>query len=250
MQDPIALVPTMGALHAGHLELIKQARQLSPSVVLSIFVNPLQFDNPDDLARYPRDLAADTQKAMNAGATQVWAPEYIEIYPNQITKISAGILGEIFEGRERVGHFDGMLTVVNRLFEIVKPTFALFGEKDFQQLFIVKKWVKENEIPVRIISVPTVRASDGLALSSRNVRLSEAGHQSALAISRALRADSRSEMHRILRAEPGLTLDYAEIIDEDTFEVARSATLRPRGIIAGWVEKVRLIDNMTMRVNQ
>ena len=250
MQDPIALVPTMGALHAGHLELIKQARKLSPSVVLSIFVNPLQFDNPDDLARYPRDLVADTQKAMSAGAAQVWAPEYSEIYPNQITKISAGILGKKFEGREREGHFDGMLTVVNRLFEIVKPTFALFGEKDFQQLFIVKKWVKENEIPVRIISVPTVRASDGLSLSSRNARLSVAGHQRALAISRALCADSKSEMHRILHAEPGLTLDYAEIIDEDTFEVASSATSRPRGIIAGWVEKVRLIDNMTMGVNQ
>jgi pantoate--beta-alanine ligase len=187
---------------------------------------------------------------MNAGATQVWAPEYSDIYPNQITKISAGLVGEIFEGRERIGHFDGMLTVINRLFEIVKPKFALFGEKDYQQLFIVNKWVKENEIPVRIISVPTARTADGLALSSRNVRLSEAGFQSALAISRSLKAGSRSEMHRILRAEPGLTLDYAEIIDETTFEVAGSATSRPRGIIAGWVERVRLIDNMSMGVNQ
>ncbi len=250
MQDSIALVPTMGALHAGHLELIKRARQLTSSVVLSIFVNPLQFESAEDLAKYPRDLPGDTEKAISAGATRVWAPQYDEIYPGEITSISAGSVGEIFEGRERMGHFDGMLTVVNRLFEIVKPKYALFGEKDFQQLFIVKKWVQDNEIPVEIISLPTVRDRDGLALSSRNSRLSSAGRKSALVINRALRSGGRSEMHQILMAEPGFTLDYAEIVDEVTFELAGPETRAPRGIIAGWVDGLRLIDNMSMGVNQ
>lgn len=250
MPDSIALVPTMGALHGGHLELIKRARQLTSSVVLSIFVNPLQFESADDLAKYPRDLIGDTEKAISAGATRVWAPQREEIYPGEIIRISAGSIGEIFEGRERTGHFDGMLTVVNRLFEIVKPKYALFGEKDFQQLFIVKKWVQDNDIPVEIISLPTVRDGDGLALSSRNSRLSSVGRKSALVINRALRSNGRSEMHQILMAEPGFTLDYADIVDEATFELAGHETRAPRGIIAGWVDGVRLIDNMSMGENR
>ena len=248
MSDSIAFVPTMGALHAGHLGLIKRARQLTSSVVLSIFVNPLQFDSADDLAKYPRDLAGDTEKAISAGATRVWAPQYNEIYPGEITRVSAGSVGGLFEGRERIGHFDGMLTVVNRLFEIVKPKYALFGEKDFQQLFIVKKWVRENGIPVEIISLPTIRDEDGLALSSRNSRLSSAGRKSALVINRALRSGGRSEMHQILLEEPGFTLDYAEIVDEATFEIAGPESSGPRAIIAGWVEGLRLIDNMAMTI--
>ena len=246
MSETVAFVPTMGALHAGHLELIKRARTLSDEVVVSIFVNPLQFENPDDLAKYPRDIEGDTEKALSAGATRVWAPSYDEVYPSEILKISAGELGQRFEGRERVGHFDGVLTVVNRLFELVKPNFAIFGEKDFQQLFIIKNWVKENQIPVEIIAHPTVRDSDGLALSSRNHRLSAIGRKSALVIHRALVAASREEMLQILASEPGFKLDYAEIIDEETFEIASSASTYKRGIIAGWVNGVRLIDNSPM----
>lgn len=236
----------MGALHAGHLELIRRARQSCPEVVVSIFVNPLQFESAADLQNYPRDLVGDTEKALSAGATRVWAPEYSEIYPGEISKISAGLIGEKFEGRERVGHFDGMLTVVNRLFEIVKPTLAIFGEKDFQQLFLVKKWVRENGVPVEILSAPTVRLDNGLALSSRNIRLTGPGLKSALVINRALRSQEREQMVQILSEEPGFKLDYAEIIDEATFELAGPLTASPRGIIAGWVDGVRLIDNMAM----
>lgn len=246
MQDAIAFVPTMGALHAGHLELIKRARDLSSNVVVSIFVNPLQFENPDDLKNYPRDLEGDTAKAIAAGATRVWAPPYQEIYPTDILKISAGPIGEIFEGRNRRGHFEGVLTVINRFFEILEPRYAFFGEKDFQQLFIVKKWVRENQIPVQIMAVPTSRASDGLALSSRNVRLSQDDRRSALIINRALQATTRDEMHRTLVSEPNFQMDYAEVIDEESFEIANSETEFQRGIIAGWVNGVRLIDNMPM----
>ncbi len=246
MSETVAFVPTMGALHAGHLELIKRARILSDEVAVSIFVNPLQFENPDDLAKYPRDIEGDTEKALSAGATRVWAPTYEEIYPSGIVKISAGELGQRFEGRERVGHFDGVLTVVNRLFQLVKPNFAIFGEKDFQQLFIIRNWVRENQIPVEIIGHPTVRDSDGLALSSRNQRLSEADRKSALVIHRALGAATKEEMLQILATEPGFRLDYAEIIDEQSFEIANPDTAHKRGIIAGWVKEVRLIDNSPM----
>ena len=250
MQDAIAFVPTMGALHAGHLELIRRAGELSSNVVVSIFVNPLQFENKADLENYPRDLPGDTARAIAAGATQVWAPTLREIYPDNIVEISAGSVGEIFEGRNRSGHFDGVLTVISRFFEILKPRYAIFGEKDFQQLFIVKKWVRENEIPVEIIVVPTSRDRDGLALSSRNIRLSGADRGSALIINQAFRATTKKEMLKILQREPNFQLDYAEVIDEDTFEIAHSDTGSQRGIIAGWVNGVRLIDNMPMGRDQ
>jgi len=246
MQDSIALVPTMGALHAGHLELIRRARELSSTVVISLFVNPLQFESATDLSNYPRDLAGDTAKALAAGATRVWAPAYEEIYPAEIVKISAGAIGEIFEGRHRVGHFDGVLTVVSRLFDSVKPNYAIFGEKDFQQLFIIKKWVAQNDLPIDIIAVPTVRDSDGLALSSRNIQLTPVGRRTALVISRALRAGDKAGMLRMLATEPGFRVDYAEVIDEETFELALPETQFKRGIIAGWVNGLRLIDNMRM----
>ena len=249
MSDAIAFVPTMGALHAGHLELIKRARELSTEVVVSIFVNPLQFESSEDLAKYPRDISGDTEKALTAGASRIWAPTYQEIYPAEIEKISAGAIGEIFEGRHRTGHFDGMLTVVHRLFELVQPRYAIFGEKDFQQLFIVKKWVRENDIPVEIISAPTVRDKDGLALSSRNVRLSESERQSALVINRALATGNKEGMLSTLATEPLFQLDYAEVIDEESFEVATPDSEFKRGIVAGWINGVRLLDNMAMGSN-
>ena len=248
MKDAIAFVPTMGALHGGHLALIKRARELSATVVVSIFINPLQFESAEDLARYPRDLASDTKKAIEAGASRVWAPTYEEIYPGDIDKERAGRLGREFEGKERVGHFDGVLTVVKRLFELVNPDYAIFGEKDFQQLFIIKRWVHENQIPITIISVPTIRDINGIALSSRNSRLTATDLQAAGIINRALRSGSKEEMLGILATEPRFDVDYAEIIDEETFAAATAGTAHARGVVAGWINGVRLIDNMPMEV--
>jgi len=246
MNEFKAFVPTMGALHDGHLELITQAKKLTDDVTVSIFVNPLQFENAKDLETYPRDLAGDTAKALAAGASKVWAPTFDEIYPGEIHKESAGALGELFEGEHRPGHFDGVLTVIKRLFEIVTPTHVFMGEKDFQQLFIIRRWVAERGLPIEIIGVPTVRTPDGLALSSRNIRLSTEDLKAALVINKALRAHDKASMLEILATEPKFEVDYADVIDEETFQVATSFTRRPRGIIAGWLNGVRLIDNMPM----
>jgi pantoate--beta-alanine ligase len=249
-----AFVPTMGALHAGHLSLIQLAKKYSDDVVVSIFVNPLQFENKDDLAKYPRDIDGDLRLARSAGATDIWAPTYEEIYPDNPTIISAGPLANTYEGVNRPGHFDGVVTVVDRLFKKVQPHYAIFGEKDFQQLFIIKEWVRKNQIPVEIISAPLIRDSDGLALSSRNIRLGEEGRKTALVISRALyeAAESRNPEERmleILSSEPGFSLDYAVVIDEESFELATPASTKRRALIAGWVNGVRLLDNMAMSVS-
>jgi pantoate--beta-alanine ligase len=248
-----AFVPTMGALHAGHLSLIELAKSYSDEVAVSIFVNPLQFENKDDLAKYPRDLEADKKLAMSAGATEIWAPTVDEIYPDDPSIISAGELGNKYEGVNRPGHFDGVLTVVDRLFKHVQPKYAIFGEKDFQQLFLIKQWVRRNKIPVEIICAPLIRDTDGLALSSRNVRLGDQGRKSALVISRALRAaraslDPKATIHEVLASEPGFTLDYAVVIDEASFEETTALTPNSRALIAGWVNGVRLLDNMQMSV--
>ena len=231
------LVPTMGALHKGHQALIKRARELDKEVVVSIFVNPLQFTEAEDIEKYPRTPETDIQIATLAGATEVWFPTYEEIYPSQPVQISAGPVGDLYEGASRPGHFAGVLTVVNRLFEIVKPSAAVFGEKDFQQLWLVKNYFKKMEI----VSVPTVREFDGLALSSRNIRLTNSDREAALIISKALKEPNR--MHEILATEPAFKLDYAEIIDEKTFQLASANTQNRRAIIAGWVNGVRLLEN-------
>ncbi len=237
------LVPTMGALHKGHQALIKRARELDKEVVVSIFVNPLQFTDATDLEKYPRTPETDIQIATLAGATQVWFPNYDEIYPSEPTQISAGAVGDLYEGAARPGHFAGVLTVVNRLFEIVKPNAAVFGEKDFQQLWLIKNHFKK----VEIVAVPTVREFDGLALSSRNIRLTPADREAALIISKALKDPTR--MHEILATEPAFKLDYAEIIDEKTFQLASATTQNKRAIIAGWVNGVRLLDNAVVENN-
>lgn len=237
------LVPTMGALHKGHQALIKRARELDKEVVVSIFVNPLQFTDAADLEKYPRTPEADIQIATLAGATEVWFPNYDEIYPSNPTQISAGSVGDLYEGASRPGHFAGVLTVVNRLFEIVKPSAAIFGEKDFQQLWLIKNHFKKIEI----VAVPTVREFDGLAMSSRNIRLTESDRAAALVISKALKEPDR--MHEILATEPAFKLDYAEIIDEKTFQLANEATQNKRAIIAGWVNGVRLLDNAVVETN-
>ena len=237
------LVPTMGALHKGHQALIKRARELDKEVVVSIFVNPLQFTDAADLEKYPRTPETDIQIATLAGATEVWFPNYEEIYPNEPVQISAGAVGDLYEGASRPGHFAGVLTVVNRLFEIVKPSAAVFGEKDFQQLWLIKNHFKKIEIA----SVPTVREFDGLALSSRNIRLTESDRAAALIVSKALKEPNR--MHEILATEPAFKLDYAEIIDEKTFQIASATTQNKRAIIAGWVNGVRLLDNAVVESN-
>lgn len=245
LKHPLAFVPTMGALHAGHESLIKLARKQCGEVVLSIFVNPLQFENQEDLAKYPRTPERDIALAEKSGATFVWQPTLEEIYPSEPKIISAGPIGKLFEGVHRFGHFDGVLTVVKRLFDLVKPDFAYFGEKDYQQLFLIRKMVKELNLDIEIVSAPIIRDGDGLALSSRNIRLDSDGRKAALIVSKALRegGHNREAVHKILANEPKLILDYAEVIDEDTFELARESTKNKRTLIAGWVDGVRLIDN-------
>ena len=244
------LVPTMGSLHRGHQALIKRARTVSKEVIVSIFVNPLQFENKEDLEKYPRSPQLDIELATLAGATEVWFPEYKDIYPGEITTLSAGPIGSILEGESRPAHFDGVLTVVNRLFEMVKPTHAVFGEKDFQQLFLIKNISKK----VEIISVPTVRSGSGLALSSRNVRLSEIEQENATIISKALTAASLEKsvesaqrtLDDFLGQEKAFTKDYAVIIDEKDFSIANQMSQKKRGLVAGWINGIRLIDNMPM----
>ncbi len=238
------LVPTMGALHKGHQALIKRARELSKNVIVSIFINPLQFENKDDLEKYPRSPERDIQLATLAGAKEVWLPNYDEIYPEGFTQLSAGPIGALYEGSSRTGHFDGVVTVVNRLFEITQPEYAVFGEKDFQQLIAIR----QMKSSVKIVAVPTVRSADGLAFSSRNIRLSEYELERASVIYRALSAahDGEEAMNQILAAESIFKRDYATIIDEDDFSIATAQTKNKRAIIAGWINEVRLIDNMAM----
>lgn len=250
----IALVPTMGALHQGHAELIRRAKQLSDSVLVSIFLNPLQFDDPADLEKYPRTPESDIAIALEAGARVLWVPEHNEIYPGSIEKIDAGLVGSLYEGAMRKGHFEGVLAVVKRLFDLTNPTSAIFGEKDFQQLFLIKQLVANLDLDIEIVAVPTVRQANGLAISSRNVRLSPQDLKVALVISRALTNASQMQsvdqmaqvLNQILASEPGFKTEYAVIIDETDFSLATDATVRKRGLVAGWVNGVRLIDNIPM----
>lgn len=240
-----AFVPTMGALHAGHASLFTIAKSLSNNVVASIFINPLQFENPADLAQYPRTPESDIELAASSGVTHLWLPKYEEIYPEGFKRLIADPIGNLFEGAARPGHFDGVVTVVRRLFDLVKPKVAIFGEKDFQQLFLIKKIADD----VEIITAPTIREHDGLAMSSRNSRLSEAGRSAATIMYRALkRAKSEIELQELLTSEPLFTLDYAVFIDEQTFMPASSATQQVRALVAGWIDGIRLIDNMAMEV--
>ena len=244
------LVPTMGALHAGHQSLIKLAKSKSENVLVSIFVNPLQFENKDDLINYPKSLERDLELAEAAGATAVFAPSESIIYPGDIEKISAGPIGELYEGAARPGHFSGVLTVVKRLFDLVKPKAAVFGEKDFQQLFLIKQMVQQLALPIEIISGPTIRDLDQVAVSSRNVKLNESGRNASLVIPQALKMATVEQMKKVLATESGFKVDYLEVIDERTFMPAAADTINKRVIIAGWVNQVRLLDNMRMGVNK
>ena len=255
LNHPVAFVPTMGALHAGHQSLIEIAKSLENEVVVSVFVNPLQFENPDDFLSYPKTLEKDIAIAEASGATFVWSPTFEEIYPGNPELVSAGVIGNLFEGVHRFGHFDGVLTVVKRLFDLVEPKYAIFGEKDFQQLFLIKEMVNRLKLPITVISAPTIREASGLAMSSRNVRLSVSDRSTAAGIySSLLAATSENEIGRArqvlakgINSIPGFITDYVEIIDEENFEVSSENTTNPRAIVAGWINGVRLIDNMVMK---
>jgi len=253
------LVPTMGALHAGHQSLIKLGKNLGEKVIVSIFVNPLQFENKADLENYPKSFEQDLQMAQEAGATAIFSPSESDIYPGQIEKIEAGSVGDIFEGKSRPGHFSGVLTVVKRLFDLVNPKHAVFGEKDFQQLFLIKngekdfqqlflikKMVNDLKLSVNIVSAPTIRDSSNLALSSRNSRLSDEDKKVAQVIYQALTQNNIDDARKLLEKVDGFSLDYLEAIDEQSFNLATPDAKNKRLIIAGWVNQVRLIDNMAM----
>ena len=240
------LVPTMGALHAGHQSLIKLGKNLGGKVIVSIFVNPLQFENKSDLESYPKSFEQDLQIAEEAGAAAVFTPSELDIYPGQIEKIEAGSIGDIFEGKSRPGHFTGVLTVVKRLFDLVQPKHAVFGEKDFQQLFLIKKMVNNLKLPVNVVAAPTIRDSSNLALSSRNSRLSVEDKKVAQVIYQALAQSNIEDARELIKKVDGFSLDYLELVDEESFTLATPETRNKRLIIAGWVNQVRLIDNMAM----
>ncbi|MGN6271765.1 MAG: pantoate--beta-alanine ligase [Protaetiibacter sp.] len=252
----VALVPTMGALHAGHLALVERATQLADTVVVSVFVNPLQFGAGEDLERYPRDLAADLATLADRGVAYVFAPSVAEMYPHgapQIT-VRGGTVAELFEGASRPGHFDGMLTVVAKLLGIVRPEAAVFGQKDAQQLWLVQRMVADLDIATRIEPVPTVREGDGLALSSRNRYLSPVERAAAPVLRRALEAAAsagsrgadaaRSAAREVLAQEPLVTVDYLEVVDPRSFEPVDDGHHGPaRAIVAARLGSTRLIDN-------
>ena len=256
LADGCAFVPTMGALHAGHVSLFELARKRSEFVVASIFVNPLQFEDQEELTKYPRTPEHDIELAESSGVTHLWLPTYDEIYPAGFPKRSAGKLGEIFEGASRTGHFDGVVTVVARLFELVRPKIVIFGEKDFQQLSLIRNLVTDLNLDIEIISAPTIREADGLAMSSRNVRLDQNSRDQALVLYRALSAaatapdlmSAQRALQEVAKSQSGFTLDYAEIVDEQDFSKATYETQNKRAIIAGWLNGVRLIDNMEMKL--
>ncbi|HEX5040187.1 MAG TPA: pantoate--beta-alanine ligase [Candidatus Limnocylindria bacterium] len=240
--ERIGLVPTMGAFHAGHLALIEAARAGSDLVVVSLFVNPSQFNSADDLARYPRDEAADTHASEEAGVDLLFIPPASEIYPPGFdTSVDPGALGEVLEGAARPGHFRGVATVCTKLFSIVAPAAAWFGQKDAQQVAVIRRVIADLDLPLEIHVVPTVRDADGLALSSRNVFLSAEERAMALALPRALNAaadaaDSVATARAILDAEPGLTVEYVAVADFDV----------PTLVAAVRVGSTRLIDNVRL----
>lgn len=255
----VALVPTMGALHDGHVSLVERASSLGNTVVVSIFVNPLQFGVGEDLDRYPRTLDADVAALEGRGAAVVFAPSVDEMYPHgpSLTRVTAGPVGSLFEGATRPGHFDGMLTVVAKLFNIVQPDVAVFGQKDAQQVHLVKQMVLDLNLPLRIEVAPTVREDDGLALSSRNRFLSGDEARVALVLSQALAAAAaqagqgvdaaRDAARAVFADEPGAVLDYFDIVSADSFEpVDDGGTGAATAIVAARVGATRLIDNRSL----
>lgn len=260
MGRSVAFVPTMGALHDGHLALVRHAHEVADVVVVSIFVNPLQFGPTEDLDRYPRNLDSDVA-ALADPELIVFAPTVAELYPDgePQTTIAAGRVATLFEGATRPGHFDGMLTVVAKLFNLVQPDVAVFGRKDAQQVYLVRRMIADLNLPLRLDVVDTVREPDGLALSSRNRYLSEDDRRAALVLSAALEAAAASAGQgadfarvagrNLVAEEPMAELDYFDLVDPATFlPVPADFRGEATAIIAARVGTTRLIDNRTVTV--
>jgi len=255
----IALVPTMGALHQGHLSLIEEAQHVADTVVCSIFVNPTQFNDPKDLEKYPRPVEQDISLLKSVNCDILFLPSVEEIYPDtgEIWHIDLGQLDKVWEGLHRPGHFQGVTQVVYKLFQIVQPDIACFGQKDFQQIMVIQRMVDLTKLSVRLVVCPIIRDVDGLALSSRNVRLSENGRKKALVLSKALKTVKKDFLHasplvlkqigsNIIEDADGVELEYFAICETGTLKEATATS--PEGnyiaLVAAWVEGVRLIDNM------
>ena len=270
----IGLVPTMGALHEGHLSLIHRARAENDIVVVSVFVNPIQFNNPEDLAKYPRTVEADCAKLAEAQADIAFVPSVEEMYPEPVTDVyHFGPIEEVMEGPRRPGHFSGVAVVLRRLFDLVQPQRAYFGEKDYQQIAIVRNLIEQIKYPIEIVPCPIVRADDGLALSSRNMRLSPAARAIAPRIYATLQeAVVRSQtasveevkqwvlatLREVSSDDPTLiNADTQTVCDPEYFEIVDDTTLQPihqwsdaRGVvgcITVWLTGVRLIDMIRFR---
>ncbi|HEV8383188.1 MAG TPA: pantoate--beta-alanine ligase [Gemmatimonadales bacterium] len=254
----IGFVPTMGYFHEGHLRLVDRARELADRVVVSIFVNPLQFGPAEDLARYPRDLPRDRDLAAAREVDCLFVPDAAAMYPGEpLARVVPGAVADTLEGAARPGHFTGVLTVVAKLFHIVEPDIAVFGRKDFQQAMLVKQLVQDLDFALTLDIAPTVRELDGLALSSRNTYLSTDERRSALALSRALRTLEQTwrggeadpaRLQKVgldaLRA-PGVTPEYCALVDEHVQPVSR-VTAHTVAVVAARVGKTRLIDNVVL----
>jgi pantoate--beta-alanine ligase len=259
----VAFVPTMGALHAGHRSLIALARSLADVVVVSIFVNPLQFGPGEDYLRYPRPLETDLDVCRHDGVDLVFAPQVADLYPpGRSVTVSAGPVGGGFEGRARPGHFDGVLTVVAKLFNLVRPDLAIFGQKDAQQLACVRRMVVDLDMGVEIVSAPIIREPDGLAMSSRNRYLSPDERRRALALSAALRAGARHSgaaaceaAARAILAEaeldPSFSLDYLALVRPESFTpIAEDFVGEAMLIVAATIGSTRLIDNTIVNLTR
>jgi pantoate--beta-alanine ligase len=252
LTGPVGLVPTMGALHEGHRALLAAARQVGESVVTSIFVNPLQFGPNEDLGRYPRTFDADLEMCAGEGVDVVWAPGVDDMYPGgpAQVRVEPGPVGEILEGASRPGHFSGVLTVVSKLLNLVRPAVAFFGEKDYQQLVLITRMVADLELGIGIAGVPTVREPDGLALSSRNVYLSPDERIRALGLSRALFAGRHAvgSAEAVLAAawdvlhDAGISPDYLDLRGTDLGDPPMHG--KARLLVAARIGSTRLIDNV------
>lgn len=256
----VALVPTMGALHEGHLALVDAARQSADAVVVSIFVNPLQFGPREDFTRYPRTLTEDSAALGARGVASIFAPAVEEMYgQGERTTVMARPFADMYEGAVRPGHFTGVLTVVAKLFNIVQPDVAVFGQKDLQQLSLVRAMVRDLDVPLTVEAVETVRETDGLAMSSRNLYLSEPDRIRATQLFAAL-ATSRSAFARgehdprqlvaegeaILARDPAVTVDYFAVVHPDSFVAPAEASLGDAVIVAARLGTTRLIDNVIL----
>jgi pantoate--beta-alanine ligase len=260
----VGLVPTMGAFHGGHEALMRAARERCDEVIVSLFVNPAQFDEPNDLAAYPRSEADDAATAAELGVDVLFAPPVSEIYPDgSASSVRVAGLSDVLEGAERgASHFDGVCTVVCKLFNIVAPDVAFFGQKDAQQVVVIRRMVRDLDIPVRLEIVPTVREPDGLALSSRNGRLDAAERERALALSRGLQAvreavdageRDRAALEaagRAAMAAEGVAPDYLSVVDPETLEPVEVLAGRVLVVVAARVGPARLIDNLPLDTEQ